>query len=114
MYKFKFNKNEINYGKYFLNLTLLDYDLLKYSNSIIINSCAIINKKYFEKDNDKIKELYNKELYNESLIEDAGIINCIKDVKDLYLNFNKGEYMNARNKFMREKFENIINIIEEK
>ena len=112
--KFKFNQNEINYGKYLLNLTLLDYDLLKYSNSIIANSCAIISKKYFEKDNDKIKELYNKELYNESLIEDAGIINCIKDIKDLYLNFNKGEYMNARNKFMREKFGNIINIIEEK
>ena len=61
---------------------MLDYYLLKYSNSIIINSCAIINKKYFEKDNDKIKELYNKEYYNESLIEDAGIINCIKDIKD--------------------------------
>jgi cyclin B len=112
--KFKFNQNEINYGKYLLNLTLLDYDLLKYSNSIIANSCAIISKKYFEKDNDKIKELYNKELYNESLIEDAGLINCIKDIKDLYLNFNKGEYMNARNKFMREKFGNIINIIEAK
>ena len=109
MYKFKFNKNEINYGKYFLNLTLLDYDLLKYSNSIIINSCAIINKKYFEKDNDKIKELYNKEYYNESLIEDAGILNCIKDIKDLYLNFN-----NVRNKFMKEKMDYIINIIEEK
>ena len=74
--------SKINYGKYLLNLTLLDYDLLKYSNSIIANSCAIISKKYFEKDNDKIKELYNKEYYNESLIEDAGIINCIKDIKD--------------------------------
>ena len=57
--------------------------LLKYSNSIIVNHCGIINKKYLEKDNDKIKELYSKEFINESLIEDAGIINCIKEIKEL-------------------------------
>ncbi len=72
------------------------YELLKYRNSIIVNDCRITSKKNFKKDNDKIKELY------------------IKDIIDLYLNFNKGEFMNSRNKFMREKFGNIINIIEEK
>ena len=112
--KFKFNENEINFGKYLLNLTLLDYDLLKYSNSIIANSCGILSKKYFEKNNDIIKEMCSKELYNESLVEDAGLLNCINDINDLYINFNKGEYMNARNKFMREKYGNIINVIEEK
>ena len=110
--KFKFNQNEINFGKYLLNLTLLDYDLLKYSNSIIANSCAILSKKYFDKNYNKLNELYNKELYNESLVEEAVLINCIKDVWDLYLNFNKGEYINTRNKFMREKFGNIVEIIE--
>ena len=58
--KIKFDQNEINYGKYLLNLTLLDYDLLKYSNSIIAYSCAIISKKYFEKKNCIIKNYIMK------------------------------------------------------
>ena len=36
--KFKINQNEMNFEKYLFNLILLDYDLLIYINSIIVNS----------------------------------------------------------------------------
>jgi len=60
---FGFDQKQFYLGKYFLESSLIDYRMIKYSSSVIGVSCAYIVMKFFGIDNYKI--LYKNDVVNE-------------------------------------------------
>ena len=103
---YNFDRKQYFLGKYFMESSLLDYNLLKYSPSVIGIACAYFVMKFFGFNN--YKELYSKKLMNEEAnqktIKDAAREICflvrnlhdpqtnIKAVKEKY---SSPEYLNV-------------------
>ena len=93
---FNFNKKQFFSGKYFLESSLLDYQMIKYSSSVIAASCAYIIMKFFSihdyqclYSNDVIKEKCPQEIIKEAVIELCFFVknlskSDLKAVKDKY------------------------------
>jgi cyclin B len=61
---YNFDKMKYFLGKYFIESCLIDYNLLKYSASVIGVACAYVTMKFFGDRN--YKELYLKKILNEN------------------------------------------------
>ena len=93
---FNFDKKQFFSGKYFLESSLLDYQMIKYSSSVIAASCAYIIMKFFGihdyqclYSNDVIKEKCPQEKIKEAVIELCLFVknlskSDLKAVKDKY------------------------------
>ena len=105
-----FNQKQIFLGKYFINSTLIDYELLKYPPAVIGVSCAYFVMKFFKLPN--YQSLYSKDMVNESnpekVIKEAAKIICHL-VKDL----STSNFQSTRNKYSTNKYLNVAQIIEE-
>jgi len=76
---FNFDKKQFYLGKYFLESALIDYNMIKYSSSVIAVSCAYIVMKYFGIHNYKI-------LYSQDVIKENCPQKTIKDAaKEIYI-----------------------------
>ena len=83
-------------GKYFLESSLIDYHLLRYSPSVIGISCVYIVMKFFGFEN--YRELYSKKMVNEKqpqkVIKDAA-----RDICFLVRNLHTSHLTAVKNKY---------------
>lgn len=93
---FKFDRKQYLLGKMFLESSLCDYNLIKYSPSVIGASCVYVVMKFFELNN--YKKLYSKDILNENNpkkeIKDAARDICffVKNLFNSNLNAVKSKY----------------------
>jgi cyclin B len=91
-----FDMNKYLFGKYFIESCLLDYDLIKYSASLIGVACTYVVMKFFGIND--YKKLYSKKILNENkpakVIKDAArdICYAVKKVHNSNLHSVRDKY----------------------
>ena len=105
--QYKFERKQRLVGEYFLDCSLLSYELLKYKPSVIAAACAYIVMKYFH-----ISEYEN--LYNFPFtLEDsqqAIVKKCALDLCFLVKNISNLNTFNGIIKYSKEKYGNVANL----
>jgi hypothetical protein len=93
---FKFDLKQYLLGKYFLESSLLDYQLLRYAPSVIGISCVYITMKFFGFPN--YKDLYSKDMLNE--IEPQKVIkDAARDICFFVRNLHNSNLRAVKNKY---------------
>ena len=111
-YKFDLSEKEDLLGKYLLNICLIDYNLIKYSFSIIACSCLYISMKWFKKkDNYILSKVYDNQYFNGNNSSNINVKNCISDICILFENMIKTDYQSAKGKYSQDKYKNISYLI---
>ena len=93
---FKFDLKQYLLGKYFLESCLLDYQLIRYSASVIGISCAYVIMKFFGFPNYKM--LYSKDLSNENSPKNI-IKEAAREICFFVRNLHSSNLMAAKNKY---------------
>lgn len=104
--KYNLTTKEDFFGKYLITSVLLDYGLIKYPQSLISKAALSIILKNGNKEGSKIDKLY---LLNENN-EQYDIRDCMKDIAFLIEKLGVSEYVSAKNKYGKEKYENASSI----
>jgi len=108
---FNFDDKQYYFGKYFLESSLIDYQMIKYSPSIIAVSCAYIVMKYFGIPNYKC--LYSKgiikEKYPEKIIKYATRELCL-----LVYNLTQSTLKAVKDKYSLPQFLNVVQYCQQK
>ena len=98
---FGFNEKQYYFGKYFMENSLIDYNMLKYSPSVIAVSCSYIVMKFFNISN------YHK-LYSTRIIHEKCPQKIIKDTARelcfLVKNLNSSEFKAVKEKYSNDKY----------
>ena len=98
---FEFGEKEINLGKFFMENSLIDYNMIKYPPSVIAVSCCYIVMKFFKIEN-------YKKLYSTRIIYDKCPQKIIKDAARelcfLVKNLNNSEFKAIKKKYSDEKY----------
>lgn len=102
---FKFNKKQYYFGKYFMESSLIDYNMIKYPPSVIAVSCCYIVMKYFGMEN--YKSLYSNNFilksFPQKIIKEAARELCF-----LVRNLSVSEELKAvREKYTTDEFLNV-------
>ena len=108
---FKFERKHYYLGKYFIESALIDYQMIKYSSSVIAASCAYLVMKYYGIQG--YQKLYNNFIVNDKSPEDA-IKDTAKEVYVMVDNLSKSKLKAVKNKYSMEQFEKVGEIIQEK
>ena len=94
---FGFNEKQCYLGKYFMENSLIDYKMIKYSPSVIAVSCSYIVMKFFGISN-------YKKLYSTSIIHEKCSQKIIKDTARelcfLVKNLNSLEFKSIKEKYL--------------
>ena len=105
---YNLDKKQYYLGKYFIECVLIDYQMIKYSSSVIAAACIYLVMKYFGING------YQK-LYSIFIINDNNPENIIKDsAKDIYElvgNLSKSKLKTVKNKYGLTQFENVSEIL---
>ena len=108
---FNFDKIQFYLGKYFLESSLVDYQMLKYSPSVIAVSCAYIVMKFFGINNYKI--LYSNDVIREEspqkIIKDAA-----REICFLVKNLSQSSLKAVKEKYSLSQFLNVVQFCEQK
>ena len=98
---FGFNEKQYYLGKYFMENSLIDYKMIKYSPSVIAVSCSYIVMKFFGISN-------YKKLYSTSIIHEKCPQKIIKDTARelcfLVKKLNSSEFKSIKEKYLSEKY----------
>ena len=98
---FGFNEKQYYFGKYFMENSLIDYNMIKYSPSVIAVSCSYIVMKFFNISN------YHK-LYSTRIIHEKCPQKIIKDTARelcfLVKNLNSSEFKAVKEKYSSDKY----------
>ena len=98
---FGFNEKQYFLGKYFMENSLIDYNMIKYSPSVIAISCIYIVMKFFNLSN-------YKKLYSTSIIYEKCPQKIIKDTARelcfLVKNLNCSEFKAIKEKYSNEEY----------
>lgn len=103
-----YNDKFLYFARYLMTLSLIDYNMLKYTNSEIAISALYLSYKFIE-DNIDMK-LNNIILFYDNKFNESNIQNCVKNICKLLddedkKNFNNNEELQAvRNKFNKQEF----------
>ena len=108
---FGFDQKQFYLGKYFLESSLIDYRMIKYSSSVIGVSCAYIVMKFFGIDNYKI--LYKNEVVNEICPQKA-IKEAARDICFLVKNLSQSTLKAVKDKYSLNNFLNVVQYCEQK
>ena len=108
---FGFDQKQFYLGKYFLESSLIDYRMIKYSSSVIGVSCAYIVMKFFGIDNYKI--LYKNEVVNEICPQKA-IKEAARDICFLVKNLSQSTLKAVKDKYSLNHFLNVVQYCEQK
>ena len=105
---FNFGKKQYYLGNYFIESALVNYQILKYSPSVIASSCAYLVMKYYRING--YQKLYNnfiiKEQYPEDVIKDAA-----KEIYTLVEILSRSRFKSVKKKFSLNQFENVSEVI---
>ena len=105
---YNFNKKQYFLGKYFLECVLIDYQMIKYSSSVIAAACIYLVMKYFGING--YQKLYSNFIINEQNPENI-IKDSAKDIYELVINLSKSKLKNVKNKYGLTQFENVSEIL---
>lgn len=105
---FNFEKKQYFLGNYFIESALINYQILKYSSSVIASSCAYLVMKYFRING--YQKLYNNFIINEQYPEDT-IKDAAKEIYTLVDNLSKTKLKSVKKKFGLTQFENVSEIL---
>ena len=106
---FGFNEEQKFFGEYFLECSLINYDMLKYNMSTIAVACGYITMKYYK--------LEGVHIIFENCapgVKEKEIKNCARDLCFLVRNLSKSSLGAAKNKYISEKFFKVAKLCEEK
>ena len=105
---FKFTEKQRFFGEYFLDGSLIDYNLLKYNQSTIAKACSYIVMKFFNLNG--IHSLLKKNCDN---IKQIDVKKCAKDLCFLVRNLPNSSLRAIKNKYLSDKFMNIAELCED-
>ncbi len=106
---FNFDKKQFYLGKYFLESALIDYQMIKYSPSVIAVSCAYIVMKYFGISNYKI--LYTNDVVREECPQKA-IKDTARAIYYLVKNLSQSSLKAVKDKYSLSQFLNVAQYCE--
>ena len=108
---FNFDKKQFYLGKYFLESSLIDYQMLQYSPSVIAVSCAYIVMKFCGINN--YKNLYSNDIVKvecpEKIIKEA-----TKEICFLVKNLSQSSLKAVKEKYSLSQFLNVVQFCEQK
>ena len=107
---FNFDKKEYYLGKYFLESSLVDYNMIKYTSSVIAVSCAYIVMKFFGINN--YKYLYTSKVINEENQEKV-IKDAAREIYVLIKNLSKSTLKAIKEKYSLNQFLNVAQYCEQ-
>jgi len=105
---YNFNKKQYFLGKYFLECVLIDYQMIKYSSSVIAAACVYIVMKYYGING--YQNLYSNYIINENNPENI-IKNSAKDIYALMINLSNSKLKTVKNKYGLAQFDSVSNIL---
>ena len=101
---FEFGEKQYYLGKFFMENSLIDYNMIKYPSSVIAVACSYIVMKFFKIEN-------YKKLYSTRIIYDKCPQKIIKDSARelcfLVKNLNNSEFKAIKKKYSSDKFCNV-------
>ena len=104
---FKFTDEQRYFGLYFLDSSLIDYNLLKYKQSTIAVACGYITMKFFKINS--VRLLFN------NLSKDVNrkeVKNCARELCYLLKTLSNSSFKAAKTKYMDEKFLKVAQLCE--
>ena len=108
---FNFDKKQFYLGKYFLESALIDYQMIKYSSSVIAVSCAYIVMKFFGINNYKI--LYSNDVVMEKCPQKI-IKEAAREICYLVKNLSQSTLKAVKDKYSLSQFLNVAQYCEQK
>ena len=108
---FNFNRIQHHLGEYFLDSSLIDYNMLKYKYSTIAISCIYIVMKFFNLDG--YKDIFSSKI----ICDDSShklIKNCAIDLCYLVKNISKSSLTSTKVKYSSKEYDNVFVLCEEK
>jgi cyclin B len=107
--KFNFTEKQYELGNYFLDSSLVDYDLLKYQPSTIGVACAYIVMKYFQING--YRDLYSSKMTNVYFPQKT-IKDCARDLCRFVKNLSNSTLLAAKEKYSSVEHGNVAAICE--
>ena len=98
---FNFDQQQFYLGKYFLESSLIDYNMIKYSPSVIAVSCAYIVMKYFNISNYKL--LYTNNVVREECPQKA-VKDTAREICFLVKNLSNSTLKAVKEKYSLSQF----------
>ena len=108
---FNFDNRQYYLGKYFLESSLIDYQMIRYPSSVVAVSCAYIVMKFFGISN--YKNLYSTDVINESCPQKI-IKECAREVCFLVKNLSQSTLKAVKDKYSLPQFLNVAQYCEQK
>ena len=108
---FNFDGRQYLLGKYFLESSLIDYQMIKYSPSVIAVSCAYIVMKFFGINNYKC--LYSNDVIKENCPQKV-IKDCAREICFLVKNLSQSTLKAVKDKYSLPQFLNVAQYCEQK
>ena len=108
---FNFDNRQFFLGKYFLESSLIDYQMIKYSSSVIAVSCAYIVMKFFSINNYKC--LYSDEVIKENCPQKV-IKDAAREICFLVKNLSESSLKAVKDKYSLPQFLNVAQYCEQK
>ena len=108
---FNFNRIQHHLGEYFLDSSLIDYNMLKYKYSTIAISCIYIVMKFFNLDG--YKDIFSSKI----ICGDSShklIKNCAIDLCYLVKNISKSPLTSTKVKYSSKEYDNVFVLCQEK
>ena len=108
---FNFDKKQFYLGKYFLESSLIDYRMIRYSSSVLAVSCAYIVMKFFAINN--YKNLYSNEIIKENCPQKV-IKDAAREICFLVRNLSQSTLKAVKDKYSLPQFLNVAQYCEQK
>ncbi len=108
---FNFDNRQYFLGKYFLESSLIDYQMIKYSSSVIGVSCAYIVMKFFGINNYKC--LYSNDVIKENCPQKV-IKDCAREICFLVKNLSQSTLKAVKDKYSLPQFLSVAQYCEQK
>jgi len=108
---FNFDKKQFYLGKYFLESALIDYQMIRYSSSVLAVSCAYIVMKFFGISN--YKTLYSNDVVKENCPQKI-IKEAAKEICYLVKNLSQSTLKAVKDKYSLSQFLNVAQYCEQK
>lgn len=105
---FNFTEEQKFFGEYFLDISLVEYNLLKYKQSTIAVACGYIVMKYYKLNG---TNLILGNTYKD--VSHKNVKDCVKELYCLMKNLSKSSLQAIKNKYMSDKFKNVAKLAED-
>ena len=107
------NKLNLNFAFFLLELSIIDYKMLKYKNSLIAASVIYVSSKLLHKENICFNESIEfdlEKLYDMSEYSEEEIKECAKEICLIYDNSEKNGLLAIRKKYSNPKYDEVSKI----